>query len=128
MRFRGLFSTFPPTSRPRIRSLLLTACCLIVFVLSAGAAGPNSGSTLHIEVSVAPTVQTTGAAPALAAPSSVTASASATSVASDSSKEIDIEWRLLPQNVSSGTHQVQVFGVAHENHPAVLETFTVVSP
>ena len=128
MRFRGLFSTFPPTSRLRTRSLLLTACCLVVFVLSAAAAGPNSGSTLHIEVWVAPTVQTIGAAPAIAAPSSVTASGSAVSVASDSTKEIDIEWRLLPQSVSSGTNQAQVFGVAQEKQPAVLETFTVVCP
>jgi hypothetical protein len=49
-------------------------------------------------------------------------------VASDSTKEIDIEWRLLPQNVSSGTNQAQISRVAQENNLAVLETFTVVSP
>jgi hypothetical protein len=128
MRFRGLLSTFPSVLRLCARCRLFAVLCAVSFALNAAAAGPKSGPALHVEVTVVPTVQTIITAPTLAAPSGVTASGSVTSVASDSTKVIGIEWRLLPQNVSSATNQAQISGVAQENHLAVLETFTVVSP
>ena len=122
MQFRGLSSNFSRVSRLCVRSLLLAACVAVIFDLPAAAAGPNSKATLRVEITIIPSVQTTqSTTPVFLSAANVTSL--------DSTKEIKVEWRNLPQGSTSSAGQQDIGARQQVGEPkAVLETFTVVSP
>jgi|SRR5579859_2046824 len=122
MRSRGFSWAFPGISRQCKQSLLVRACCVVGFALTAAAAGPNANPTLRIGVTLVPIVQT--------AQSTAPAVPSATTLQSfDSPKEITVEIRSLPQGPTLSASQSQAMRAPQSSaQNAVLETFTVVSP
>ena len=121
MRFRGLSGIFSRVS-PLSGWSLIAAASVLIFDLTAAAAGPNANPTLRIGVTLVPVVQTTqNTTPVV--PSATTLNSS------DSQKEITVEIRNLPQGPTLSASQSQGMGAQQSSaQNAVLETLTVVSP